>query len=100
MHRIPNRNTLASLITIALVVLGACILLDRPLVRGDGLAYFIWLDSLARDVDLNLANQAVKFAHLNTYHVFPRENRTLCIRIPLWQCFTVGTFLLAEHVGR
>ncbi|MGQ9493633.1 MAG: hypothetical protein ACUVR2_07710 [Anaerolineae bacterium] len=68
-----NRNTLASLITIALIVLGACILLDRPLVRGDGLAYFMWLDSLARDVDLNLANQAVKFAHVNTYHVFVHE---------------------------
>lgn len=68
-----DRATLVSLITITVIILGSCILLDRPLVRGDGLAYFMWLDSLARDGDLNLANQAAKFAHVNTYHVFVHE---------------------------
>ncbi len=55
---------------LALMVLGACLLLDRPLVRGDGLAYFMWLDSAARDWDLDLANQAAKFAQVNSYQVF------------------------------
>ncbi|MGC8786985.1 MAG: hypothetical protein ACP5Q1_06120 [Anaerolineae bacterium] len=68
-----NQATLVSLMAITLIVLGSCILLDRPLVRGDGLAYFMWLDSLARDADLNLANQATKFAHVNTYQVFVHE---------------------------
>jgi hypothetical protein len=68
-----RRTTGIAVVTIVLLVLGSCILLDRPLVRGDGLAYFMWLDSLARDADLNLANQAIKFASLNTYQVFVYE---------------------------
>lgn len=72
-RRAEKRTTAIAVLTIVLVVLGSCILLDRPLVRGDGLAYFMWLDSLARDADLDLANQALKFAHLNTYQVFVHE---------------------------
>ncbi len=60
-------------ILLVVVVLGACLTLDRPLVRGDGLAYFMWLDSAARDWDLDLANQAAKFAQVNTYQVFRYE---------------------------
>jgi hypothetical protein len=66
-------RTAAAILAIAVLVLGACIVLDRPLVRGDGLAYFMWLDSAARDWDLDLANQAAKFAGVNTYHVFRYE---------------------------
>ena len=66
-------GTVVVIAAIAVLVMGACILLDRPLVRGDGLAYFMWLDSAARDWDLDLANQAVKFAGVNTYQVFRYE---------------------------
>lgn len=102
-HRlgIENRVTLVSLLAIVLIVLGSCILLDRPLVRGDGLAYFMWLDSLACDADLDLANQATKFAHVNTYHAFVYEkNGALCLCLSLWQCFAVGAFLLVGYVSR
>jgi hypothetical protein len=58
---------------LVLMVLSACLVLDRPLVRGDGLAYFMWLDSAARDWDLDLTNQAAKFAQVNTYQVFRYE---------------------------
>ncbi len=68
-----RRATIIAVVTIVLLVAGSCILLYRPLVRGDGLAYFMWLDSLARDGDLDLANQATKFASLNTYQVFVHE---------------------------
>jgi len=47
----------------------ALILCSRPLARGDGLAYFMWLDSIAGDGDMDLSNQARIFAHLNTYQV-------------------------------
>lgn len=47
----------------------ALILCSRPLARGDGLAYFMWLDSIAGDGDMDLSNQAQIFAHLNTYQV-------------------------------
>jgi hypothetical protein len=52
------------------VTLVALIFFDRPLAVGDGLAYLIWLDSIALDGDLDLSNQAHKFADVNTYHIF------------------------------
>jgi hypothetical protein len=56
------------------LVLGLCFLaLDRPLIRSDGLAYFMWLQSVAADHDLDLANQAEKFGDLNSYQVFLNE---------------------------
>ena len=68
-----RHTTLIAVVTIVVLVIGGCILLDRPLVRGDGLAYFMWLNSLARDGDLDLSNQAQKFAAVNTYQVFVHE---------------------------
>jgi hypothetical protein len=48
----------------------ALIVFDRPLAVGDGLAYLIWLDSIALDGDLDLSNQAEKFGAVNTYHIY------------------------------
>ncbi len=53
-----------------LVAVLALLSLDRPLARGDGLAYFMWLDSIAGDGDMDLANQAEIFAHVNSYQVY------------------------------
>jgi len=64
----------ALLVTVALT-LAALLFFDRPLAVGDGLAYLIWLDSIALDGDLDLSNQAAKFGALNTYHIY-REERT------------------------
>lgn len=47
------------------------ILFSHPLVHGDGLAHFIYLDSIAGDGDLDLRNQQERFAAANTYHIFP-----------------------------
>ena len=41
------------LIIILFIASVAMILCDRPLARGDGLAYFIWLDSIAGDGDMD-----------------------------------------------
>jgi hypothetical protein len=59
-----------ALLAVLLVTLIAMVTFDRPLVVGDGLAYLIWLDSIALDGDLDLANQAAKFAAVNTYHIY------------------------------
>jgi hypothetical protein len=70
----PRRALLASFSLLILVVLLASFLaLDRPLIRSDGLAYFMWLQSVARDHDLDLENQAAQFADLNSYQVFLNE---------------------------
>jgi len=73
MPKARNPETVKTILALAVLVwlvLGSCLVLDRPLVRGDGLAYFMWLDSMARDWDLDLTNQAAKFAQVNTYQVF------------------------------
>lgn len=63
----PSRNM--PLVVALSVAAAAMLLCSRPLARGDGLAYFMWLDSIAIDGDMDLSNQAQSFAHLNTYHV-------------------------------
>lgn len=65
------------LLLVLLLTLAAMLAFDRPLVIGDGPAYLFWLDSLALDGDLALANQAEKFAAVNTYHIYlnPRSGR-------------------------
>jgi len=71
----PRRsNPLAGALLALLALLVISFLtLGRPLIRSDGLAYFLWLQSVARDHDLDLANQAAEFASLNTYQVFYNE---------------------------
>jgi len=66
---IARRREFIPLIAILLIALVAMVLCDRPLARGDGLGYFMWLDSIAGDGDMDLSNQAQIFAHLNNYHV-------------------------------
>jgi hypothetical protein len=72
-HRRPRRTDPALWVVIA-VTLIALIVFDRPLAVGDGLAYLIWLDSIALDGDLDLSNQAQKFGHVNTYHIYYNQN--------------------------
>jgi hypothetical protein len=43
---------------------------DRPLIRGDAVAYFMWTASIGQDFDMDLANQAQRFGPLNTYMAF------------------------------
>ncbi len=56
---------------VVLVILATLtmIRLDRPLVRGDGVAYLAWLDTFVRDRDLDLANQHERFAPVNNYQI-------------------------------
>ena len=43
---------------------------DRPLIRGDAVAYYMWTASIGKDFDMDLANQAQGFGPLNTYMAF------------------------------
>jgi len=49
------------------LLLFTLLLFDRPLIRGDAVAYFMWMASLGKDLDLDLQNQAERFGPLNTY---------------------------------
>jgi hypothetical protein len=63
----------SSLLVILVVLLLSFLTLDRPLIRSDGLAYFMWLQSVARDYDLYLDDQAIEMGALNSYQVFYNE---------------------------
>ncbi len=65
-HRNPSRLTLIALMIALILVL---ILLDRPLIRGDSLAYLVWTDTLAGDFDINFNNQHDRFHTVNTYQI-------------------------------
>jgi hypothetical protein len=72
-HRRPRALYIRLLLVLGAILLLCFLALDRPLIRSDGLAYFMWLQSVARDFDLDLANQAAQFADLNSYQVFLNE---------------------------
>jgi hypothetical protein len=44
-----------------LVVVLCCLALDSPIVRSDGLGYYMWLNSIAVDRDFDLSNQVAKY---------------------------------------
>lgn len=74
------RGIFASLLPAILLIaatLFVLIRLDRPLVRGDGVPYLAWTDSLVLDRDVELANQEEKFRHVSNYAVIylPATNR-------------------------
>lgn len=56
-------------ILLVLLTVGAMIFLDRPLIRGDGVAYLAWLDTFALDGDVDFANQLQKLTPVNTYQL-------------------------------
>jgi hypothetical protein len=68
----PKTNIVPLLFVLGLILL-SLVALDRPLIRGDGLAYYMWLDSIAGDGDMDLSNQADRFAHVNAYQIFYYE---------------------------
>ena len=74
---VPGQRSRRPLIVAFLIILSlvgtSFLTLGRPLIRSDGLAYFMWVQSVARDHDLDLANQAAQFSEWNSYQVFYNE---------------------------
>lgn len=59
------RRLLAPLPLLLLVLLVTLIRFDRPLIRGDGVAYLAWADTLLIDHDIDLTNQVEKLRFVN-----------------------------------
>ena len=57
-------------LALALATYASLIALDRPLVRGDGLAYYMWLGPVSVDFSFDLAPVAQRFASVNDYQIF------------------------------
>ncbi len=63
----PSHRRGLSLVLATILLL---LLFSHPLIHGDGLAYFMYLDTIAGDGDLDLSNQALRFGHVNQYQLF------------------------------
>lgn len=58
-----------SLATLLLAAAFTLIVFDRPLIRGDGVAYLAWIDTLVLDRDLDFNNQFERLRPVNTYQI-------------------------------
>ena len=63
---IVSRRWLWLTLGIALLTM---LLLDRPLIRGDGVAYLAWVDSFVLDADIQFDNQLDRLRPVNTYQL-------------------------------
>src|SRR3712207_3105080 len=79
--------------TAVLAALLLVLLFSHPLVHGDGLAYFAYLDSIAGDGDLDLGNQAARFGSANLYQIFAHPaTGELVTSFPFGSAFLLAPF--------
>ncbi|MDX1992452.1 MAG: hypothetical protein SF029_08685 [bacterium] len=91
-----NRYALPVLLLVTLLTL---IAFDRPLVRGDGLAYLIWIDTLVLDGDVNFNNQHDRFREINTYQIAWNDTTQRWVNIfPFGVAFVQAPFYVVGHV--
>ena len=57
-------------LALVLAVFVSLVMLDRPLVRGDGLAYYMWLGPVTTRFTFDLTSAVEQFAGVNEYQVF------------------------------
>lgn len=87
------------LIVLLIVTTLTLIRFDRPLIRGDGVAYLVWTDTLVRDLDINLNNQHDRFMPVNTYHIQWNNNNHKWVNIfPFGVAFLQAPFYLIGHL--
>ncbi|MHB9091635.1 MAG: hypothetical protein ACYC7H_09455, partial [Chloroflexota bacterium] len=65
-----DRRALVAGVTLAVATFLCLVLLDRPLVRGDGLAYYMWLQPVTVNFSFDLRPAVEHFAAVNEYQVF------------------------------
>ncbi|MCO5188663.1 MAG: hypothetical protein M9918_10770 [Anaerolineae bacterium] len=83
-----------------LVVVTAITLIwfDRPLIRGDGVAYLAWIDTLVLDQDIDFSNQLEKLAPVNSYQIAWNAETEKPVNIfPFGVAIFQGPFYAAGH---
>lgn len=86
---------------LALVILSLATMLrfDRPLIRGDGIAYLAWVDTLVLDQDVNFDNQLERLQTVNTYQITWNEDTQRFVNVfPFGVAFLQAPFYLIGHL--
>jgi hypothetical protein len=92
------RRLLRPLPILIIVAVATLIVFDRPLIRGDGVAYLAWVDSIALDRDIDLANQVERLQPVLTYQILWNENTgRWAIVFPFGVAFLQAPFYLIGH---
>lgn len=80
------------------VLLPLLLLLDRPLIRGDGVAYLAWADSLIVDGDIQFDNQLQRLGPVNTYQLTWNETTQRWVNIfPFGAALVQAPFYALGH---
>jgi hypothetical protein len=80
-------------IALPIICLYVLVPYNRPLVRGDGIAYLAWIDTLVLDGDIDFPNQAEKFQSVNTYQlVWHEETQRYVTVFPFGVAFLQAPF--------
>src|SRR5829696_2589049 len=89
----------APLVLLLVVALLTLIRFDRPLVRGDGVAYLAWVDTFVRDGDIDLNNQFERFQPVNTYQItWGNTMQRWVIVFPFGAAFVLAPFYAVGNV--
>jgi hypothetical protein len=71
---------------------------DRPLIRGDGVAYLAWVDTLVIDQDVNFDNQLERLQAVNLYQIVWCERTQRFVNIfPFGVAFLQAPFYGIGH---
>jgi hypothetical protein len=93
------KSRYVSVVVLVMVSVLTMIRLDRPLIRGDGVAYLAWIDTFVRDRDLDLTNQFERFQPVNTYQITWDYERERYVDIfPFGVAFLQAPFYVAGAV--
>lgn len=66
-------RSLGPLLLLLVLTTATLLRFDRPLIRGDGIAYLAWVDTLVLDQDVNFDNQLERLQAVNTYQITWQE---------------------------
>jgi 4-amino-4-deoxy-L-arabinose transferase-like glycosyltransferase len=87
------------LVLLLLISVITLIVFDRPLIRGDGVAYLAWADTFVVDRDLDLSNQVERLRPVLTYQIqFNQQTGRWVIVFPFGVAVLQAPFYALGHL--
>lgn len=87
------------LLALIIISLATMLRFDRPLIRGDGIAYLAWVDTLILDQDVNFDNQLERLQTVNTYQISWNEETQRFVNVfPFGVALLQAPFYLLGHL--